>query len=105
MALQRKAQVTDTLRHDWQADDIAALFDLPFSDLMFEAQQCHRQHFDANAVQVSSLLSIKTGKCPEDCAHCPQSHRPVTRSEQLAMDRRNHLKLCLHRVRTSSPYT
>ncbi|MFO7603434.1 MAG: biotin synthase BioB [Gammaproteobacteria bacterium] len=71
----RKPLAAETLRHDWQAEEIAALFDRPFSDLMFAAQQLHRQHFDANAVQVSSLLSIKTGKCPEDCAYCPQSVR------------------------------
>lgn len=65
----------DELRHDWTADEIAALFDLPFMDLLFQAQQCHRQHFDPNTVQISSLLSIKTGKCPEDCAYCPQSVR------------------------------
>ena len=75
MSTLRKPQVTDELRHDWQADEIAALFDLPFSDLIFEAQQLHRQHFDPNAIQVSSLISIKTGKCPEDCAYCPQSVR------------------------------
>lgn len=75
MSTLRKAQPTEALRHDWQADEIAALFDMPFSDLMFDAQTLHRQHFDPNAVQVSSLLSIKTGKCPEDCAYCPQSVR------------------------------
>lgn len=62
-----------TIRHDWQLDEIEALFALPFNDLLFRAQQVHRQHFDANAVQVSTLLSIKTGACPEDCKYCPQS--------------------------------
>jgi biotin synthase len=57
----------------WSVDAVAALFDLPFNDLVFRAQQVHRAHFDANAVQRSSLLSIKTGGCPEDCAYCPQS--------------------------------
>ena len=75
MSTLRKPQQTEELRHDWQADEIAALFDLPFSDLLFEAQQLHRGHFDPNAIQVSSLISIKTGKCPEDCAYCPQSVR------------------------------
>ena len=65
----------DELRHDWTADEIAALFDLPFMDLMFQAQSVHRKSFDPNKVQISSLLSIKTGKCPEDCAYCPQSVR------------------------------
>ncbi len=65
----------DELRYDWTAEAISALFDLPFMELMYQAQQVHRQHFDPNKVQVSSLLSIKTGKCPEDCAYCPQSVR------------------------------
>ena len=60
-------------RHDWALEEIEALFDLPFNDLLFRAQQVHRTHFDANAVQVSTLLSIKTGACPEDCKYCPQS--------------------------------
>ncbi|MCZ7140597.1 biotin synthase, partial [Salmonella enterica subsp. enterica] len=50
-----------------------ALFALPFNDLIFKAQQVHREHFDANTVQLSTLLSIKTGGCPEDCGYCPQS--------------------------------
>ncbi|OZI53070.1 biotin synthase BioB [Bordetella genomosp. 4] len=57
----------------WPHEDILALFELPFMDLLYQAQQVHRQHFDANAIQLSSLLSIKTGGCPEDCAYCPQS--------------------------------
>ncbi|VVE08869.1 Biotin synthase [Pandoraea pneumonica] len=57
----------------WRVEEIEALFALPFNDLIFRAQQVHREHFDANAVQLSSLLSIKTGGCPEDCAYCPQS--------------------------------
>lgn len=64
---------TATLRHDWTLDEINALFALPFNDLLFCAQQVHRRHFDPNAVQVSTLLSIKTGACPEDCKYCPQS--------------------------------
>src|SRR5437667_7983240 len=53
--------------------DVEALFDLPFMDLLFRAQQVHREHFDASEVQLSTLLSIKTGGCPEDCGYCPQS--------------------------------
>ncbi|MBL6752550.1 MAG: biotin synthase BioB [Nevskia sp.] len=63
------------LRHDWSAAEVQALFALPFNDLLFRAQGVHRAHFDANAVQLSTLLSIKTGACPEDCAYCPQSAR------------------------------
>jgi len=57
----------------WSVDALAALFELPFSDLLFQAQTVHRAHFDPNAVQLSTLLSIKTGGCPEDCGYCPQS--------------------------------
>ena len=64
---------TDALRHDWTRAEILELFARPFADLMFAAQQVHRAHFDPNAVQISTLLSIKTGACPEDCAYCPQS--------------------------------
>ncbi|AMN39795.1 biotin synthase BioB [Rhodoplanes sp. Z2-YC6860] len=61
------------VRNDWTRDEIRALFDLPFPELMFEAQRIHRMHFDPSEVQISTLLSIKTGGCPEDCAYCPQS--------------------------------
>lgn len=63
------------MRYDWSIEEIEALFALPFNDLMFRAQQAHRAHFDANEVQLSTLLSIKTGGCPEDCKYCPQSSR------------------------------
>lgn len=63
----------DNQRHDWSRDEILALFELPFNDLMFRAQTVHREFFDPNAVQISTLMSIKTGACPEDCAYCPQS--------------------------------
>ena len=61
------------VRTDWTRAEIAALFDLPFNDLLFEAQTVHRQNFDPNAVQLSTLLSIKTGGCVEDCGYCSQS--------------------------------
>ncbi len=60
-------------RHDWSRDEIAALFALPFSELVFRAQAIHRANFDAREVQISTLLSIKTGGCPEDCGYCSQS--------------------------------
>jgi len=63
----------DGQRHDWSLDEARALFALPFNELLFRAQTVHRQHFDPNEVQVSSLMSIKTGACSEDCAYCPQS--------------------------------
>src|SRR5436305_762123 len=60
-------------RHDWTRLEVQALFELPFPDLIFHAQRIHRMHFDPREVQISTLLSIKTGGCPEDCAYCPQS--------------------------------
>lgn len=67
--------MNEEIRHDWRDEDISALFNMPLNDLLFEAQTVHRKHFDPNQVQVSTLLSIKTGKCPEDCSYCPQSVR------------------------------
>ena len=61
------------VRHDWTRAEVRALFALPFPELMFEAARIHRLHFDPREVQLSTLLSIKTGGCPEDCAYCPQS--------------------------------
>jgi biotin synthase len=61
------------VRHDWDRAEVQALYDLPFSDLMFRAQSIHRSHFDPNHVETASLLSIKTGGCPEDCGYCSQS--------------------------------
>src|ERR1700685_1453983 len=66
-------QFRPACRHDWKQDEVLALFQRPFNDLIFQAQTVHREHFDANEVQISTLLSIKTGGCPEDCAYCPQS--------------------------------
>ena len=63
------------LRHDWGPEEVLALFDLPFNDLIYKAASVHRRHHAANTVQLSTLLSVKTGACPEDCAYCPQSIR------------------------------
>ena len=73
------------LRFDWEKAEIEGLFELPFNDLMYRAQRAHRDCFDANEVQVSTLLSIKTGGCPEDCAYCPQSvhHEAALEAESL----------------------
>ncbi|WP_299979695.1 biotin synthase BioB [uncultured Pseudoteredinibacter sp.] len=70
------------LRHDWSRQEISQLMNLPFNELMFQAQLVHRQNFDPNQVQVSILCSIKTGACPEDCAYCPQSARYDTGLEK-----------------------
>ena len=71
----------DSTIERWRVADIVALFELPFSDLMYQAQTVHRVNFDANAVQVSTLLSIKTGGCSEDCGYCPQAARYHTEVE------------------------
>jgi biotin synthase len=67
------------LRHDWSLHEIEALFELPFTELLFRAAEVHRRHFDPAEVQVSTLLSVKTGGCPEDCAYCPQAQRYHTK--------------------------
>ncbi|MDF1639522.1 biotin synthase BioB [Thalassolituus oleivorans] len=76
------AENTHDIRHDWTVAEVEQLLNLPFNDLLFRAQTTHRQYFDPNAVQVSTLLSIKTGACPEDCAYCPQSARYDTKLEK-----------------------
>jgi biotin synthase len=73
------------VRSTWTLEEVRALHALPFSDLMHRAQSVHRRHFDPNAVQVSTLLSIKTGACPEDCAYCPQSIRYDTGLERESL--------------------
>ncbi|KHF24053.1 biotin synthase BioB [Solemya velum gill symbiont] len=70
------------IRHDWSVDEIEALFALPINDLMFQAHSVHRENFDPNSVQVSTLLSIKTGACPEDCGYCSQSAKNDTSLER-----------------------
>ncbi len=77
------------LRHDWSKQEISSLFELPFNDLLFQAQCVHRKNFDPNQVQVSTLLSIKTGACPEDCGYCSQSSKndaEVERERLLPLD-------------------
>ena len=74
-AFQPRARHPGEVRHDWSIPEVQSLFALPLMDLLLQAQQVHRQHFVPNQVQVSTLLSIKTGACPEDCTYCPQSVR------------------------------
>jgi len=73
------------IRHNWQVEEVEALFALPFADLMYQAQTIHRENFDPNAVQISTLLSIKTGGCAEDCGYCPQSahHESAVKAEPI----------------------
>jgi biotin synthase len=73
------------VRHDWAREEVQALFDQPFNDLLYAAHRTHRAFFPANEVQVSTLCSIKTGACPEDCAYCPQSVRFDTGLENEAL--------------------
>jgi biotin synthase len=84
-----QAPAAEPARQGWTVEAVLALFELPFNDLLHRAHTVHRQHFDANTVQLSTLLSIKTGGCPEDCAYCPQSARyrtGVEASELLPLD-------------------
>src|SRR4029079_17150219 len=89
------ARVSAEPLRDWTLEQVEALYALPFNDLLYTAQWVHRQHFDPNAVQVSTLLSIKTGACPEDCAYCPQSIR-------FATDVDTHPLLSLEEVRAAA---
>ncbi len=73
MVFNAESDPDQIVRHDWSLDEVRALYELPFNDLLYRAQTVHRARFDANEVQISTLLSIKTGGCPEDCAYCPQS--------------------------------
>ncbi len=83
------ATVTASVATAWPVEDVVALFDLPFNDLLFRAQQTHRAHFDPTEVELATLLSIKTGGCPEDCGYCPQAARydtGVTAQKILPLD-------------------
>jgi biotin synthase len=79
------ASLAAVVRHDWTLPEVLALYTTPFADLVFHAQQVHRCHHEPNTVQMSTLLSIKTGACPEDCAYCPQSVRYDTGIEREAL--------------------
>ena len=73
------------VRHDWQRQEVLSLMNQPLNDLVFQAQTIHRKYFDANTIQLSTLLNIKQGGCPEDCAYCPQSAHYETEVEAGAM--------------------
>ncbi|HEX9569867.1 MAG TPA: biotin synthase, partial [Rhodospirillales bacterium] len=81
----RPGDPDEALRHDWTKARAEALFGLPFNDLIMRAQALHRRFFEANRVQMATLLSIKTGGCPEDCAYCPQAarYRTGVKAERL----------------------
>ena len=89
MTIDMVTSVADRLRHDWQRSELCELFDMPFSELIYTAQLVHRHNFDPNEIQISTLLSIKTGACSEDCGYCPQSGHHATEVERerlLALD-------------------
>jgi biotin synthase len=94
-------RVTAEPRLDWTLAEVEALFDLPFNDLLYSAQSVHRQHFDPNSVQVSTLLSIKTGACPEDCAYCPQSIRFSTGVDTHALMPLDDVRAAARRAKES----
>ncbi len=73
------------IRHNWQTQDVLSLMNQPLNDLLYQAQTIHRKYFDANTIQLSTLLNIKQGGCPEDCAYCPQSVRYETEVNAEAM--------------------
>ncbi|HEY1284049.1 MAG TPA: biotin synthase BioB [Steroidobacteraceae bacterium] len=77
-----QSTLTGAIRHDWTLSEVESLFAMPFVDLLFHAQRIHRAHHEPSTVQMSTLLSIKTGACPEDCAYCPQSVRYDTGLER-----------------------
>src|SRR5262245_57491435 len=85
----RSCPVTPARSERWSVEAVEALFALPFNDLLYRAHRVHREHFDANAVQLSTLLSVKTGGCPEDCGYCPQAaryHTEVANEELLSLE-------------------
>ena len=83
------------MSNHYTLDAIQQLFELPFPELMFQAQSVHRQHFDPKQVQISTLISIKTGRCPEDCGYCPQSgHYNTGLAKEPLLDTDDHLGLC-----------
>jgi biotin synthase len=88
-----------TVRHDWTLSEVEALFALPFMDLLFHAQGVHRAHHAPNRVQMSTLLSIKTGACPEDCAYCPQSVRYETGVAREALMDLDAVRECAKRAK------
>ncbi len=82
-------KIATGFRHDWAADEVLDLYHLPFIDLVLQAQLGHRQHFEPNKLQMSKLLSVKTGGCPEDCSYCPQSghyHTDVAAEKIMELD-------------------
>lgn len=95
------AETTGVIRHDWTLEEVQALFELPFNDLLYQAHSVHRSSFPANEVQVSTLLSIKTGACPEDCAYCSQSVRHDTGLERETLLDPDEVVACAERAQSN----
>ncbi|HEX4618724.1 MAG TPA: biotin synthase BioB [Steroidobacteraceae bacterium] len=91
----------EPIRHDWTLDEVQALYALPFMDLLYRAQRVHRAWHEPNAVQLSTLLSIKTGACPEDCAYCPQSIHYQTGLKREALLEVAAVRECAERARAA----
>ena len=91
----------EALRHDWSPGEVRTLYALPFIDLILRAQRVHRAHHEPNTVQMSTLLSIKTGACPEDCAYCPQSVRYDTGLAREALMEVAAVRECAARARAA----
>lgn len=89
------------IRHDWTLDEVEALFARPLIDLLLRAQSVHRAHHEPNTVQMSTLLSIKTGACPEDCAYCPQSVRYETGVGREALMDVDAVRECAQRAKAA----
>src|SRR6476661_4719183 len=88
-------------RPRWTVDAVATLLALPMNDLLHRAQQMHRAHHDPNAVQLSTLLSIKTGGCPEDCAYCPQAARYHTGVDNQALMKKEEVLAYAQRAKNA----
>ncbi|EQD37678.1 biotin synthase [mine drainage metagenome] len=93
--------VLGAIRHDWTLPEVEALFALPLIDLLLQAQRVHRSHHEPNTVQMSTLLSIKTGACPEDCAYCPQSVRYETGVQRDALLEIGTVRECAERAKAA----
>lgn len=96
-----KEQPMNSTRHNWTKEEIIALYNKPMMDLLFEAAKTHREFHDPNVVQVSTLLSIKTGGCPEDCGYCPQAARYHTDIEENDLMTVSHVKAQALRAKSS----
>jgi len=86
------------MRREWTVSEAKELYNLPFSDLVYTAQQVYREHFNPNVIQISTLLSIKTGRCPEDCAYCPQSAHYQTGLEKNPLMQLDEVKAAARRA-------